>query len=163
MPDLVTSKELAGFPGAPFPESVVRSAGEAVRVMCGWHIAPVVTDKVRTVAGLRGVVVPTLRLVGVVSVTTPDGADVPVEWAYPSGVIVLGRDVVGPVVVEYEHGYESCPPSLLSVVAGRALTEQRQLIKQEALGARSVQYGSVSEASALMDPVLAKFVLEARP
>ncbi len=162
-PDLVLPDDLVGLPGAPFSPAVVASAADALRVECGWHIAPEVTHTARVVASGCTLVVRTLRLVEVLSVTDRNGNDVGVEYADPAGIISLDHAVHGPVTVEFKHGFERCPPALLGVIAEDAQRVRRGQVRQESLGSRSVSYGTAAEVATVSDPVVARFKLGPRP
>lgn len=162
-PDLVLPDELTGFPGAPFTATVVAAAADAIRHECGWHIAPEVTSTVRVDVSNGVAVLPTLRLVEVVSVTSESGQALDVRWGDPNGVVRLQGCYTGSASVVFEHGYESCPPALIGAVAASAQLVRRGQVRQESLGSRSVSYGTAAEVAAASDPVVARFKLGPRP
>lgn len=145
---LVSPADLVEFRGAPFQPSVVSGASGSVRSDCKWHVAPVVESTVKMRGGDSVLVLPTLRLVEVVSVTGSGGTVVTdFDWL-PNGV--LDRRGCFPRFVEvvFRHGFDECPPELLSVVAERAVSGAAGRVRQESLGSRSVSlesgYDSVS-------------------
>lgn len=162
-PDLVLPDDLTGFPGAPFTATVVAAVADAIRAECGWHVAPQVTSTVRVDVSNGVAVLPTLRLVGVTSVTAEDGQTLDVRWGDPNGVVRLKGCYTGSATVMFEHGYERCPPALIGSVAAAAQLARRGQVRQESLGSRSVSYGTAAEVAAVSDPVVARFKLGPRP
>jgi hypothetical protein len=95
-----------------------------VRAFCGWHIAPEVTETVTLDGpGSSLVVLPTLRLVDLVSITDDGVEVVDPEWSR-SGMVrryCWTRKFRG-VVAEMTHGFEEWPAELLTVMAEMAST-----------------------------------------
>lgn len=96
-----------------------------IRDYCGWHIAPAI-DETITVDGSGGTVqqLPTLRLNSVTSVTengTELGATV-YEWSYDGSLRRCGYWTTRyrGVVAEVNHGYETVPENLVSVILDAA-------------------------------------------
>lgn len=161
---LALPADLAEFPGAPFSADAVAAASEAIRREVGWHIAPRVIETL-TLDGTGGGVLflPTLHLVDVTEVrdVTDDTPRVLTGWrksqrgmlsrarGWPRGFEAIEVDVV--------HGYDSCPPELLPVIAER--TSRR--VMQESLGSRSVSYSA--EGDAPLAATLARFKIPSRP
>ena len=140
MSPLVSATNLAGFRGAPFPETTVESAGETVRADCGWHIAPEVeqTVKVRT-GGLDTFNLPSLYVVDVVSVVDRDGAPVTGWDFWENGVLDRAGGFPDIIKVTFRHGYQSCPKDLHGIIAERSGSQASGRVKAESLAGRSVQ------------------------
>lgn len=165
MAPLATAAELAGFRGAPFDEAAVHAASDSIRDECGWHIGP----KLRSIIRFRGVkgttlpilLLPTLRLIDVVSVTDKDGNPLyDLEWL-PNGVLEREGGFPPWVEVTFFHGYTECPKALLPIIAERAVAASKGRIKSEALAGRSVSLdGGYDPASAA---VLAKYKVNGGP
>lgn len=158
---LVSPTDLSGFRGAPFTPNAVNGACESVRRDCEWHIAPTLEQSVRLRGGDTLLRLPTLYLVEVVSVTSSKGVAVNgFDWL-PNGV--LERESGFPAIVDvvFRHGYESCPPELLNVVAERAANGSFGRVRQESLGSRSVSLESGYDAVSVS--VLDKYRLFGRP
>lgn len=92
---------------------------EEVRAQCGWHIAPVVTETL-TLDGPSGpvLVLPTLRLVDLVSITNDGAAVTDPEWSR-SGMVraYCWTWKLRGIVAEITHGFEDWPPDLLAAMA----------------------------------------------
>jgi hypothetical protein len=164
MPALVSVADLADFPGAPFVETRVESAGEAVRAEAGWHIAPVLTETL-TVDGEGGhlLFLPSLRVLEVTEIrdVTYDEPRVITGWRKSKrGVIYrAGGWPVGfeSIEVDVVHGYAACPAELLPVIA--EYTTRR--VTQESLGSRSVSFAS--DEGARLDSRVARYKIPSRP
>lgn len=162
LPPLVEPAALTEFKGSPFPATPTHAAGEQIRRVCGWHIAPEVTETVVLDSdGGPVLALPTLRLSSVAEVRdlTRETPVVVNNWRMSSnGTLVrLGGWPwgAGAVEVTFTHGYESCPMELLPLIAGRV----RRRVAQESLGSRSVTYLD----DYAPDAVLARFKLPALP
>lgn len=163
LPPLVTTEDLAEFPGSPFSSSTVAAAAGAVRSECGWHIAPIVTETLTVdTDGGPILMLPTLALVSVSEVRdmTRDTPTVLTGWQM-SAAGMLSRPGGWPwglsaVEVDCTHGYESCPPELLPTVVER----MDRRVMQESLGSRSVSYAPDDGGSAA---VLARYKLPGLP
>jgi hypothetical protein len=159
---MVVVSDLAGFNGGPFAAPVVDSAADSIRDECGWHIAPEVTDVMKFRGeGSAVILLPTLKLVSVISVTDRDGHPVGgVDWL-ENGILECAGGFPPYVEVTFVHGYRVCPRSLLAVVAERAAARSKGRVKSEALAGRSVSleggYDSATSA------VLAKYRLRGGP
>lgn len=163
MPDLVNAFDVEGFPGAPFPDQVLTAAGETVRGICGWHIAPKVTQTLTLdTQGGQYLFLPTMYLVDVTAVRDVTG-DTPspiVGWrkspvgmlfrayGWPSGLAAVEVDLV--------HGYDTCPADLVPEVV-RAAQEigRSRNVRQESAGGMSVAYGA--DMLGGVSPVLARY------
>lgn len=146
-PPLVSASDLTDFPGAPFPLMLVAAASASVRADAGWHIAPVVTETLTLDSdGGRFLVLPTLRLVSVVSVTDVTGT---AGWLLDgwrrtqSGALYRANGWpagYSAVEVTLTHGYTSVPADLLPVIAARcqrSLTDATITQRSETVGART--------------------------
>jgi hypothetical protein len=164
---LIDEGDLDGFPGAPFPATQVAAAQAGVRAICGWHIAPQVTETV-VLDGDGGtlLMLPTLKLVSVAQVrdlTRSEPAAIE-GWRWSSAGMLYRSSGwpsgLGAVEVTMTHGYDECPPELLPEIAARALTTTRdQTITQESLGSRSVSY----RQQGVVSSVLERHALPPRP
>lgn len=140
-PQLVSSEDLVNFPGAPFASSTISAAASQVRRICGWHIAPLLTETiVLDHDGGPVLHLPSLRIVDVTGVSDLSGRaprDLS-DWRWSGAGMIEGTFPRGfrSVEVKLVHGYEECPPDLLPVIASR--TQRRAM--QESLGSRSVSY-----------------------
>jgi hypothetical protein len=135
---MVSASDLTGFNGGPFAEPVVASAGDSIRDECGWHIAPEITDVMKFRGEGAVILLPTLKLVSLISVTDRDGQAVSgVDWL-ENGIIERAGGFPPYVEVTFVHGYRVCPRSLLAVVAERASARSAGRVKSEALAGRSV-------------------------
>lgn len=162
--DLVEPEDLGEFPGAPFPRALVAAAAGAVRAEAGWHIAPVMFETVEVETGCGSVaMLPSLRVTRVVEVRDLSGGVLD-GWrvSRASGVLrrVSGRwpDVIE---VDFEHGYDVCPPELVPVVAERAQRGKAGIVRQENLGSRSISLAQNDDP--VSGEVLARYALPPRP
>lgn len=158
---LAAVTDLTGFNGGPFVQPVVDSAGDSIRDECGWHIAPEVTAVMKFRGEGALVLLPTLKLVTVISITDRDGQPVDgVDW-YENGILERASGFPSYVEVTFVHGYLVCPRSLLAVVAERASARSAGRIKSEALAGRSVSLeGGYDPVSSRM---LNAYRLQGRP
>ena len=94
------------------------AACAAVRLYCGWHIAPVVTETL-TLDGPGGTLLrlPSARVVNVLSVTNFGTVIDQPEWS-SDGMIRAHcwTERFRGVVVELTHGLDECPPDVLEVM-----------------------------------------------
>jgi hypothetical protein len=154
---LVTPGNLSGFPGAPFAETVLDAAVATVREEAGWHIAPVITETVTLDGPASGILMlPTRRVTAILSVTD-DGVLVdPTEFYLREGGYLqrrYSRWGGRKMTVEFTHGFDACPDTLLPIIAERARTLARGgVVRQESLGSRSVSFGK--EATSAVPPRL---------
>lgn len=109
-----------------------------IRDECGWHIAPVLDTTHRLDSdGSRLVVLPTLRLVGVSSVTVDGQPVTDYEWS-ENGMLRLASvppRKFGAVEVTMSHGYDDMPAIVTAITAALETSEA---------GPRREQVGSVS-------------------
>jgi membrane protein YdbS with pleckstrin-like domain len=133
--------DLNDFPGAPFPERIIRAAEESVRDEAEWHIAPVVTETVRIDAeGGAYLRLPSLRVVEVTSVTI--GGVAVVDYELGAAPMLYRRRgwPYGVVEVTLTHGYPTVPAGLLPVIAARcqrARVDATVTQRSETVGART--------------------------
>lgn len=114
---LLTPDDFASHADA---DVLLAAATERVRNYCGWHIAPVITETVE-IDGASPLILPTLRLVQIVSIADADDATRTVDLSTlrvgSSGVIAIRRDTAydlrwwlrARVVVTMKHGHDSAP------------------------------------------------------
>lgn len=96
-----------------FPEADPQVA-DAIRTLCGWHIAPVVQQEFRILGDWSPfLLLPTLNLVSILSATAGGTAlDVSDwQWAEDGRVWEVPRSA-GPLQITVTHGYEQCPPAI---------------------------------------------------
>lgn len=164
MAPLATAAELETFTGETYVQAradmALEQASAAVRLYCGWHIAPSQVDTV-TVDGSGATVqgLPTLHLTAVASITEDDTAvDVTgIEW---SAAGFLKRSTAWTcklrgVTAQITHGYLEVPPEVREIVltaAARGLaTPAGGVVRdQEQVGdySRNVQYSTVGQNQA---------------
>jgi hypothetical protein len=126
-PPLTHDSDLAGYPGAPFADGIIRAAEASIRKDCNWHIAPQVTEALTVeCCDSRRLVLKTLRLVSVASVVGDDAVAV-TGFKFRSYGVLFPPDgkwwTVGRVyTVTATHGYDSAD-DLLPVVASRCLRQ----------------------------------------
>lgn len=162
MEPLVKGTDLIGFKGAPFPATVMDGAAESIRTECEWHIAPVIVTTVKIRAGgADTVLLPTLRLVEVEEVTSSTGEPVTGWEELENGVLERAGGFPRFINVRFRHGYEKCPPELLSVIAERSVSGAAGRISQESLGSRSVSLESGYDSVSMS--VLQKYKLQGSP
>jgi hypothetical protein len=127
--------ELATTLAPASDEDRLLQAEALVRAYCGWHIAPVRTHTVVVSSFDATLVLPTLRLVEVVSVVASDGTTVvdPADYrATPAGVITRTGHLSpwgyhfgwghawGDLTVTFRHGHDTPPADVTAVVQGLA-------------------------------------------
>lgn len=162
MPALVAAADLADYPGAPFAESVVESAGEAVRDEAGWHIAPEVTETLTIVSrGGTALVLPTLKyaITAVRDVTASPVETITDYVDRGSGVLhrAYGWATDHRYEVDLTHGYAACPPALKPVIAHRAQASKMGGSSNVRLGSLSI--GSDSGAPEQDAAIIARYSL----
>lgn len=165
MADLFTPEDLTGQPGASsVTEEIARSVGDQIRRLCGWHIAPEITETLTLDSdGARTLMLPSLHVTDVTSVRDVTGSE-PREltgWRWSkNGMIELPAGFprgFRAVEVDISHGYETCPPELFPVAADFS----RRRVAQESIGGRSVSF--VSAADGRLDSILSAFKIFGRP
>lgn len=151
MPDaLVTPQDVAAASGGQVPdgdprlETLIAGATDAIRLWCGWHVAPVLTETLTLDAeGSASLRIPTGRLITATGLKV-DGAPVPDDvWDYSmAGMIRLRRGVFPDrfraVEVTITHGYERAP-ALAAVITRSVLSACAS-----PMGATREQAGSIS-------------------
>lgn len=123
---LVAPADLAAFPGAPFVDTLVDAAAGSVRDDAGWHIAPSVTETLTVVSpGGTALLIPSLKytITSVRDVTDPANPETITNYVDRRHGI-LHRSYGWATDHKYEvavtHGYTTCPPALLPILAHRA-------------------------------------------
>jgi hypothetical protein len=104
------------------PEGVDRDAWSAavasVRAYCGWHIAPEVTETLTVDgSGTSVQMLPTLRLVDLISITNAGSVVTDPEWSTSGMVRGCWTSRLRGVVAEMRHGFEEWPSDLVAVIA----------------------------------------------
>lgn len=169
IPDMVTPDDLAGLPGAPFPEAMVRAAQARIRTQCGWHIAPSLTQTI-VVSGDGGYEqwLPTRHITDVMAVDVWDGT----QYApMPGWTSQVGWDEAGilsasscfpagrrTIRITLTHGWDPCPDDLKLLVAA---STSRQ-IAQEVISSRSITFADTGDIYGLSE-VLDRYRLGPRP
>lgn len=143
VPDL-----LVGVPTPGLEPELVLAAAAQVRGICGWHIAPSLTETVKLPWERRGrYVLPSLRVTAVTSVTV-NGTAVAFDWS-PNGQLQIAPtfgsfglpSANGPglwtgglrgVAVTFTHGYAVCPDDVRQVVLSRAGRLGSERVRSEA-------------------------------
>jgi hypothetical protein len=142
------------YPLPPTPVGVDEATWTAtvaeVRAFCGWHIAPVVTETI-TLNGSGGPVqvLPTLRLVDLVSITNDGALVVEPEWS-TSGIVRAYRWTgrMRGVVAEVTHGFEEWPAELLAMMAEMAApASSLSGVKAVTSGAHQVTFESTTRTT----------------
>lgn len=155
---LVTPEDLADFPGAPFPPTVVDAAVDALRGDAGWHIAPEVTETVLVDSeGSCKLLLPTMRLTEVTEVRNvlPDTPEVIEGWRKSRRGTLTLRWSGWPcgdesVEADITHGYAETPPSLFIVVAQYCqFIGTDSTVRQESAGGESISYATSLSPDAL--------------
>lgn len=137
-------------------EAVSAAAGQ-VRDLCGWHVAPVVTETVtlpRSSSGLY--LLPSLRVVSVDAVVVGGVAVSVFDWATDGRLELFpvwsGSRLRGPTVT-FTHGFEVCPPGVRQAVLARATQLGAQRVRSQAQGvgpySQSITYFDADVASDL--------------
>lgn len=135
------------FPGAdPGIQSLIRS-------YCGWHIAPVILETV-TVDGSGGSaqLLPTLRLVEVLSITNDGKPVTDPQWSQMGAVRGCWTGKLRGVVAEIRHGYVECPAEVAAAVERLGRTERMAGLGTVRIGQVSVQAEAPQVESPAMDP-----------
>lgn len=165
---LFTAEDMAGMPGAPFSASTATAAGDQIRTLCGWHIAPSRTETLTLdTEGGRVLVLPSLRVSEVLAVRDVSGPTPKVltGWRWSKdGMLERGNGGFWPdgfrvVEVDLTHGYESCPSELLNIGAEFS----RRRVAQESIGGRSVTYVSSADDDDRIGSVLGSYRIGALP
>lgn len=146
----------------------VVSASDAIRAICGWHIAPVITEVfvVDDPFGRPDIYLPTLHIQQVTACTVAGVALTPAELAdldwSSAGYLGRGQGKTWPtrrrsVTVTVQHGYTRVPPVLAAMateLAGRMLSPAG--LVQQTSGQRSETYqrGLIESDLAVLDRYL---------
>lgn len=132
---------LAPCPAGVDP-TVWSAACEAVREVCGWHVAPSHTETVK-VDGSGGAILllPTLHLTDLTAVSNDGTAVADPEWSESGMVRSSGwTSKFRGVEVTMTHGYPTCPASILGVL--------RAAVTRGAAGSMVSQVGQVRYSAA---------------
>lgn len=173
--DLVGPDDLAHLPGAPFTDAEVDSAAAALRKAAGWHIAPVRSETVALdiVPAEPVLRLPTRQLVSVTAVRRTSDATVYATTQYETSkrlARIRRRSSYWPcgyeaVEVDMTHGYTTCPPDLLPVIAQCAVLARRDTtVRTVAVDDASTTYTS-SGVTAYLDrcDALAQYLVDRIP
>ena len=94
---------------------------ETIRRICGWHIAPQVTESVTLDgSGVDLQLLPTLNLVDLIDITSDGTLVTDPEWSRMGAVRLRGgcwTSKYRGVVATMLHGYENCPSDIRTAVA----------------------------------------------
>lgn len=122
--DTITPEQLADFPGAPFPASIVTSAQARLERVLGWHVSPSKVETIKATGGrgadLDRLILPSRHITAVTEVRDWNGSVVP-TWRLTgaSEAILVGFWVPDAVYeVDVTHGYAALPADLLPELAG---------------------------------------------
>lgn len=145
-PPLTRDSDLDNFPGAPYPEAIVRSAEASIRKDAHWHIAPEYRETVTVECNdSLTLLLPSLRIVTLHTVTEDETSTAITGCRIRKGGIVL-PPTTGDVqyftpgytyTLDITHGYASVD-DLLPTVAARcqrsqvdaALTQRSETVGQ---------------------------------
>lgn len=144
-------------------DRVLMAAGQSVRSYCGWHIAPEVTETVTVEGSGVALLLPTLRLTGVMSIVRDDVTiDLTnVKWK-PNGIVTGYAFGGGDYEVTFTHGYDETPEDVAQVVADIASDSIDGLrrVKSWTKGPFSTSYDTAADPDRA---VLDRYRLTARP
>ena len=158
----MTDQLLADVP-AGVDESSWLAACAAVRLYCGWHIAPVVTETL-TLDGPGGTLLrlPSARVKAVLSVTNKGTVIDNPEWS-EYGMIrgFWWTEKFRGVVVEFTHGYDECPADLLDVLTQMAAAAGRGGVSAVTSGTHQVSFEPAPDSR--QRDVLDRYRLAPRP
>ncbi len=168
IPDMVSVEDLAGMPGAPFTDQMVRAAVAKVRSACGWHVAPSIFESI-IISGDGGFEqwLPSRHVTDVTKVEVWDGS----QWAPMDGWdSQTGWDEAGilsasrpfptarrSVRVTLTHGFDPVPDDLKLLVA---VSTGRQVV-QEAISSRTMTFADSDAFGA--GQILDRYRLGPRP
>lgn len=154
---------LEGFPGYPFPESILDSAVASLRQLLGWSVAPVeITTLLLDHDGGPELILPSRRVVDVTAVRDEDGTPI-TGWKLTAHATLVGpRWPTGPAAVEVdiEHGYDTIPPDLLPSLASAMQVTRRSLgAVMESAQPFMVQYAAPEQVRSALaaDPALTHY------
>lgn len=173
---LLTAADLVDLPGAPFSDVVVSMVCEAVRVECGWHIAPERTETVTLDSpGGRVLMLPTLHLTSVAAVRNmlPDTPTDLIGWRKSrAGMLSAGcRWPCGfeSVEVTMTHGYANCPAGLAAAIGALcAVAALNPAVASESAGSVSISYRDLAaglsyDQQLATNAIIAHYKLPSRP
>lgn len=160
---LADAEDLAGHHGGPFSSDVLAVAGDTIRDLCGWHIAPI-TEETLTIRtrGVTTVTLPTLHVQDLIKVEDAmTGQPITGCHVYADGVLECVRPFPQAIRVTINHGFNSCPKSLTGVIAEQARAVSRQKVRAESIGGRSITLAV--GADPLAGPLIDRYRVRARP
>lgn len=149
---------LAPAPAGVDPEAW-GAACAALRMYCGWHVAPVITEDVLLDGpGAFELMLPTMRLMDLASVTESGVAITDPEWS-AKGMVRKGgswatrwTNRYRSITATMTHGYDSCPDDLIGVLTEAA--------SRGVGGSVFSQVGQVRYAGSTATPGAASFLIE---
>lgn len=171
LPPLVRVGDLSGVRGAPTDQPTLDRIADRIRRLCGWHIAPEITQTVLLDSQGQDVLpLPTLRLVSVTAVrywtgsemAALDGWDMQTGWSAESctihkpGGFPRGRRAIEVTMI---HGYPELPATILDALVD--ITGHGRIV-QESLGSRSVTFSDAAPRWGALS-VLDRYRLGPRP
>lgn len=136
------------FPPAPSGVDASRwaQAVASVREYCGWHIAPEIDEEVTADgSGCAVQMLPTLRLVDLISITNDGVAVSNPEWSAAGFVRGLWTCRLRGVTATMRHGYEDWPADLLGVMVELAADAGKGRVSQVTNRAYQVSFDLDSE------------------
>ena len=144
----ITPAELADFPGAPFPASVVTTAQARLERVLGWHVSPSKAETIKA-TGSRGddrdrLILPSRYITAVTEVRDSHGTVVP-SWSLTSATEAILTGCYwnpGEVYeVDVTHGHVNLPADLLPELAGMCSDVLRdRMVASESAGPFSVAF-----------------------
>lgn len=137
---------LQGVPIADLDPIVVSAAADQVRAICGWHVAPTVTETITLSWSPAGhYLLPSLKVWSVSSVTCA-GLPVKFDWTPWGGLWVSGTaspafgSRMRAVEVTLMHGYATCPEDVRAVVSRLARESSKRRARSETAGPFATVY-----------------------
>lgn len=153
--------------GQMLDEQLVDNAVAQIRNQAGWHIAPVRTETVAVghFGGSPFLVLPTRRAVSV-SAIRRNGVTVAAGgyMLLPSGLLHMASRrgwEFGTYEIDLTHGYATCPPELVGLIAKMAQGEAQAdpTVARVSVGAVAYDYRDASAGGWLDNPILSRYTL----
>lgn len=136
-------------PIPPLEAEIVDAACDEIRTVCGWHIAPAISETL-TVDGPGGTVLilPTLWVTALTTITVEGAVLASTAYTWSRGAVVRRIDggvwptKQGSIAVALTHGYPACPPAVRREVQRVAAARSTipAAITQSQVGAVSISY-----------------------